>query len=66
MEISYRGKDISLDGEWKKISMIEAISEIGNIEVSFDMDRDHLAKIAQKRGKGTSFFGEGQNYKPDI
>ncbi|MCG9479028.1 MAG: lysine--tRNA ligase [Actinomycetia bacterium] len=61
LEISYRGKDISLDGEWKKISMIDAISEIGNIEVSFDMDRDQLAKIAEKQGQEVpSFFGKGK------
>ncbi len=46
-EVEYKGNKIDLSGSWKKISMIDAIKEFGNIDVSFEMDREKLAGIAE-------------------
>jgi len=47
LEFNYRDNDISLDGNWEKITMIDSIKKYGHIEVSFDMDSKKLQKIAR-------------------
>ncbi|MDD3776419.1 MAG: lysine--tRNA ligase [Actinomycetota bacterium] len=61
LKVSYRGQDINLEGDWKKISMVEAIKEIGDIEVSFDHSKEQLTKVAQGLGlEIPAFFGKGK------
>ena len=43
----YRGNEISLDGEWEKISMIDAIKKYADLDVSFDMDLKSLIETAK-------------------
>jgi len=60
-KFSYRGNDISLDGEWEKISMIDAIKKYADLDVSYDMDLKALKKIAGSRNiEIESSFGKGK------
>jgi lysyl-tRNA synthetase, class II len=46
MDIVYKGNNISLDGDWEKITMIDAIKKYGGINASFDMDIEKIRNIA--------------------
>ncbi|MBM3700109.1 MAG: lysine--tRNA ligase [Actinobacteria bacterium] len=48
LNFSYRGNDISLDGNWEKISMIQSIEKYGGLKVSFDTDINELKKICSE------------------
>ncbi len=61
LEITYRGKGISLSGDWKSLSMTDSIKEIGGLEVGFGMETEKLASIAKGLGIEISDdFGKGK------
>lgn len=43
----YKGNEINLDGNWEKITMLEAIHKFGGIELSFDNTREELLSKAK-------------------
>ncbi|MEA2015942.1 MAG: lysine--tRNA ligase [Actinomycetota bacterium] len=43
---TYRGDKINLGGEWKKITMLESIRKIAEVDVSFDNTVEELLSIA--------------------
>ncbi len=47
---NYRGNEINLGGEWQKFTMLEAIREIGKVDVSFDKSAKELLSIAGDYG----------------
>jgi lysyl-tRNA synthetase class 2 len=50
LSFSYKENEISFDGSWEKISMIDSIEKYGGLKVSFNMSTDDLKKIAKERG----------------
>ncbi|MHB0977556.1 MAG: lysine--tRNA ligase [Candidatus Aquicultorales bacterium] len=61
LELVYQEKELSLGGEWERLTMIESIAKYGGVEVSFDMSLEELRGIADERNvhydKG---FGKGK------
>ncbi len=47
LNTNYRGNEINLDGDWEKLTMIEAIHKIGGVRVSFDSTTEELLLIAK-------------------
>lgn len=45
---AYKGNKINLDGEWEKITMLEAIHKYGGIELGFDNTKEELVSKAKK------------------
>lgn len=57
----YQGIELNFERPWKRLTMIEAIKEYGNVEVSFDMDLDELRKIAESSGVDVKpYYGKGK------
>jgi lysyl-tRNA synthetase class 2 len=50
LSFSYKENEISFDGSWEKISMIDSIEKYGGLKVSFDMGIQDLQKIAKEHG----------------
>jgi lysyl-tRNA synthetase class 2 len=50
LSFSYKENEISFDGSWEKISMIDSIEKYGGLKVSFDMSIEDLQKIAKENG----------------
>jgi lysyl-tRNA synthetase class 2 len=47
-EIEFAGHKISLAPPWKKVSMLEAISEYAELDVDISMDVEHLKELASR------------------
>ena len=47
LTIIYKGNEISLDGKWEKITMLEAIYKCSGIELSFDNTKEELLSKAK-------------------
>ena len=50
LSFTYKENEISFDGIWEKISMIDAIEKYGGLKVSFEMSIEDLQKIAKDQG----------------
>jgi lysyl-tRNA synthetase, class II len=48
LNLKYKDSEISLEGNWEKISMIDSIKKYGGIIVNFDMSLEELTVIARK------------------
>ena len=48
LSFSYKENEISFDGSWEKISMIDSIEKYGGLKVSCNMSTDDLKKIAKE------------------
>ncbi len=50
LNFTYKENEISFDGSWEKISMIDAIEKYGGLKVSLEMSVEELKKIAKEHG----------------
>ncbi len=50
LSFTYKENEVSFDGSWEKISMIDSIEKYGGLKVSFDMSVEDLKKIAKEHG----------------
>ncbi|MBC2710960.1 MAG: lysine--tRNA ligase [Desulfosarcina sp.] len=48
--VTYQGKEIELDGAWKRISLFDALEQIGGVEPSLLTDKDRLLEFADSQG----------------
>ncbi|MCI8468894.1 MAG: lysine--tRNA ligase, partial [Eggerthellaceae bacterium] len=61
LDITYQGTPISLDGTWRRASMIELASEHAGEDVSFDRTRDELVAILERNGgHAEAAWGKGK------
>ncbi len=57
----YQGMELNFEKPWERLTMLEAIKEYGNLEVSFDMEVDELRKIAESSGVDVKpYYGKGK------
>ena len=50
LKFNYRGREINLDGEWERITMIDSLEKYAGINVSFEQSIDELKNIAKEKG----------------
>ncbi|HEX7561316.1 MAG TPA: lysine--tRNA ligase, partial [Candidatus Humimicrobiaceae bacterium] len=50
LSFTYKENEVSFDGSWEKISMIDSIEKYGGLKVSFGMSVEDLKKIAKEHG----------------
>lgn len=50
LSFTYKENEVSFDGSWEKISMIDSIEKYGGLKVSFSMSIEDLKKIAKEHG----------------
>ena len=48
--LEYDGQELNLAAPWKRATMTDLIAEHTGLELSIDMDREELAKIADEQG----------------
>lgn len=49
LKFDYRGREINLDGQWERITMIDSLEKYAGINVSFDKSIDELKNIAKEK-----------------
>jgi lysyl-tRNA synthetase class 2 len=61
LQLSYQGEKINLAEEWPQLTMIQAIKEFADIEMSLEQSKNELAQIASQHGVEIKVhFGKGQ------